>query len=282
MNFSYRFALIFIFSSIPVALLQAQQLEQKAMTPADSILFRDSIVYNPLLIIPFNPKYYLSEADREIAAGSKLNFEDLRERFRNGIITKLNYRISDLEHTLPLVTYADTLLDLRKIYVSTALRYEALPRPPKKSKDAKDNFAGSANTVTKTTLKKGQLESKEEPGENFMNLVILNKELLPYLAKSYGSSQYVFINQFEIKNDLSDYVAVSNGTYKRQLRVHYSIVDHSGKVVYAGLAINEFPAAENNVDEILNTYIRPICDEIVLHIPPLRKPLKTATIPFGK
>jgi hypothetical protein len=281
MKFRKSHLFLFFFSFVGSTSLEAQNLHQTSITKADSVLIKDSLIYNPLLIVPFNPKYYLSEADREIAAGSKLSFEDLRERFRNGIITKLNYRISDLEHTLPLVTYADTLLDLRKIYVSTAVRQEDLPHPPK-NKDDKSPFKNPYKTIRKTELKKGQLGTKEESSEKFMNLVILNKELLPYLAKSYGSHQYVFINQFEIKNDLSDYVAVGNGTYKRQLRVHYSIVDQTGKVVYAGLAVNEFPAEENNVDEILNTYIRPICDEIALHIPPIGKAPKTAVIPFGK
>jgi hypothetical protein len=276
-----RKCLIFVLFLCACLPLHAQILQQRSFTPADSILVKDSIVYNPLLIIPFNPKYYLSDADREIAAGSKISFEDLRERFRNGIIQKLNYRISDLEHTLPLVTYADTLFDLKKIYVSTACKQEELPKLPKKQ-DEKSPFNNPKKTTTKTEVRKGQLGSKEEPSEKFMNLVILNKDLLPYLEKNYGSSQYVFINQFEIKNDLSDYVAVSNGTYMRQLRVHYSVVDHTGKVIYAGLAVNEFPASENNVDEILNTYIRPICDEIVLHIPPIKKAPKTAVIPFGK
>jgi hypothetical protein len=267
MKFRNSHLFLFFFSFVGSTSLEAQNLHQTSITKADSVLIKDSLIYNPLLIVPFNPKYYLSEADREIAAGSKLSFEDLRERFRNGIITKLNYRISDLEHTLPLVTYADTLLDL--------------PRPPK-DKDDKSPFKNPYKTIKKTALKNGQLGTREESSEKFMNLVILNKELLPYLAKSYGSHQYVFINQFEIKNDLSDYVAVGNGTYKRQLRVHYSIVDQTGKVVFAGLAVNEFPAGENNVDEILNTYIRPICDEIALHIPPIGKAPKTAVIPFGK
>ncbi len=108
-----------------------------------------------------------------------------------------------------------------------------------------------------------------------MNTVIQNKELLPYLSERYGSNLYVFVNQFEIRNDLSDYVAVSNGTYKRQLKVHYSVCNNTGKVLYGGMAINELPASENNVDEIIRTYLGPVCETIASHVPQLhvQKPL---------
>lgn len=234
---------------------------------ADSIPVKDSVIYNPLLILPFNPKFYISDADREITASCKITFNELKERFRNGLITKLHYRISDLEHTFPLVTYSDTTNELSKIYASTTCRLEELTDPPKENK--KNLFSNVKKKETKTVVRNGQLGAKEESALKFMNLVVLNNELFPYLSKKYGTSLFVFINQFEIINDLSDYAAISDGHYNRQIRVHYSVFNSDG-LVYGGLATNIFPASENNVQEIINAYFPPICETIFSHIPPIR------------
>ncbi len=251
-----------------VSSVSAQQPVKKKTTPSDTLTQRDSIIYNPLLIIPFNPKFYISEADREITSGSAIKFDELRDRFRNGLIMKIHYRVSDLDHTVPLVTYADTLKDLQRIYGSTACWQEELKDEPKTVK--KNPFSNPNKKENKTVVRNGQLGSKEEGTAKYMSLKIINKELVPYLAKRYGSTQYVFINQFEIRNDLSDYAAVSNGDYMRQIKVHYSIFNSSGFLVYGGIATSEFPASENNVQEIINTHFKPICDAIYSHIQPVK------------
>ncbi len=261
MNFIKNVLALFIVLIIAPGIVLAQTEIVKQTTPADSLALKDSIAYNLLLIIPFNPKFYISDADREITTACKITFDEVKERFRNGLITKLHYRISDLNHTLPLVTYADTAKDLSRIYASITYRYEALPDPPK---------ADKKKTVNKTVIQDGQLSTKKESALKFLNVVLLNKELLPYLSKKYGSVFFAFINQFEIQNDLSDYSAIGEGNYNRILRVHYSILNLDGRLLYGGLSTSVFPASENNVQEIINTYFKSACDDIVVHIPSLQ------------
>ena len=53
----------------------------------NNIIFAQTVdtVFNSVMVIPFNPKMYISNADREITNYSEMSHDEIRERFRLGL-----------------------------------------------------------------------------------------------------------------------------------------------------------------------------------------------------
>lgn len=256
------------FVCVFILLLGNRMKAQETASPkADTLqTFIDSMVYCPLMIIPSNPKYYISDADRDIVKGSKMDFDQVQEKLRNGVAQVLSRKIKDPVAPIALLTYKDTAHDLPKIYVSAVCREKTLPAS--RNNEKKSFFVKTNAPVSKkTVLKNGQLVTVEESGEKFMDVEIVNKDLIPFLHDKYSSTLFVFINQLEISSDLSDYAAVMNREYQRKIKVHYSIVNSKGKTLYGGISQNNFPGSVNQVDEIVEDYLPAVCDDILTHIP---------------
>jgi hypothetical protein len=92
----------------------------------------------------------------------------------------------------------------------------------------------------------GQITVKEDPDPKYMRTVINKKNLLDFLSHKYKSDFFIFINELDIKNDLSDYTAVGTNTYQREMKVHYTIFDSRGSMIRGGVAIANFPCENIN------------------------------------
>lgn len=231
----------------------------------------DSVVIHKVLVIPFNPEMYMSDADKEIIAETKIRFAQLVDRFRAGLTITIRAAIPAVFESKILFADNDTLHELDKIYASTEYKSELLPQPATKPANKsffKDKNKPKQQDDNAPKIVNGQLVVKENPQPKYINIVIKDKELLPYLTTRYGADLFIFINQFDIKNDLSDYTALGNDDYQREIRVHYTIFAQDGKQIYAGLEGNKFSSKINNAQAIINNYFTPIASSITFHLPP--------------
>ena len=231
---------------------------------------QDTVEFHKVLIIPFNPEMYMSDADKEIIATSKIRFAQLVNRFRAGLTISIRAAVPAVFESKILFADNDTLHELDKIYAATEYKFEQLPLPIKKPSNK--SFLKEKNKAQKQEenapkIVNGQLLVKENPQPKYINITIKDKDLLPYLNARYGADLFIFINQFDIKNDLSDYVAIGNNEYQREIRVHYSIFAQDGKQIYAGLESNHFPSKINDAQAIINHYFSSIASSITFHLP---------------
>ncbi len=195
-----------------------------------------------IMIVPFDPKLYMSEIDFKINQQTKWNFAQIRENFRKQLNTQLKLKLQSIA---PVVSfYSDstkTAKDLAYIYVSTDLSYDLI----EKKEEVK------IPSTPQKGIKNGQLVVEVNTDKKFMNRKITDPKLLDYLTTKYKTDYFVFINQLDIKNDPDSY-DLATDVYQREITVHYSIFDKNGKNISAGVATSHFSSKENEPKKIVS------------------------------
>ena len=205
-----------------------------------------------IMIIPFEPKLYMSEIDQKINQVTKWDFNQIRENFRHQLDAQLKLK---LQSTFPVVSFytdsAKMSKDLEYTYMSTGLSYDLVEKPT------------SATTAVKKEagIKNGQIIVEVNNDKKFMNTKLSNTEVLTYLNKKYKTDYFVFVNELDIKNNMDSY-NISTDTYQREVSVHYSIIDKAGKTISAGLETSAFSSKENNPKKIISECFSAIATSI--------------------
>ena len=225
----------------------------------------DSFEIHKVLILPFNPKMYNSDADKEILEESMLLFPQLLSRFRSGIGVAVRQRMPGWWESRLLSDEEDTARDLKVIYASLVYNYELLDE---KSSGAKNASPKKDESKEDKKIVKGQLKVEQDQRPKFMNIKIKNDTLMRYLSEKYGADNFLFLNQLDISNDLSDYVANANKTYSRVVKVHYTILNKKGKQFFSGIATSKFSAKTNDPQVIINKNFMEAAKGVVSHLPP--------------
>lgn len=224
-----------------------------------------------IMIIPFEPKLYMSEIDMKVNQQTKWNFEKIRENFRQQLNSQLK---SKLQGIAPVVSFysdsAKMAKDLMYIYNATQLSYEPLSNPTPGVLPAKQNG-----------IKNGQLAVEASTDKKFMNVKISDPKALEYLNNKYKTDYFVFINQLDIVNNAETY-NLATDSYMRDVTVHYTILDKTGKYISAGVATSQFSSKENEPKKIVSLNFSPIATYISGKLASVVKPETKNTAPKNK
>ncbi len=201
-----------------------------------------------IMIIPFEPKLYMSEIDKKVNEQTKWNFNTIREIFRHKLDIQLQQKFKQIGSVISF--YSDSVKmskDLTYIYDNTNLSFDPLNKP-----------SSSTSPVVKNTgIKNGQVAVEMSEEQKFTNILVGDSKMLLYLNKKYASEYFVFVNQLDIKNDASTY-DIHTDTYQRKVDVHYTILDKDGKLIIAGIASSSFSSKENHPKKIISQSFSPI------------------------
>ena len=203
-----------------------------------------------VVIVPFEPKMYLSEIDKKIGESTKMNFTQVRALFRNGLDKKISEAISRHYSTFSLLAdSARTAKEIIQLY--SAISYSYMPIPGQTNKES----------AKKRPVKNGRLETEESSVRKFMNAKLSNAQVLSSLGKKYNADVFLFINELDIKNDPDSYDAVKD-IYMREISVHYTIFDLNGMQLGANMATVRFPSNINDPSLIIATQFALIAKNI--------------------
>ena len=201
-----------------------------------------------IMVIPFDPKLYMSDIDMKINEKTNWKFAQIRENFRQQLNAQLKLKLQSIS---PVVSfYADSAKmakDLSYIYKSTNLSYDLINAP----------MGAKASPAPHNGIKNGQLAVEVNMDKKFMNTKINDEKLLSYLNTKYKADYFVFINQLDIKNNMDTY-DLATDSYQREVGVHYSILDKTGKNISAGIAASSFSSKENEPKKIVSQNFSPI------------------------
>jgi hypothetical protein len=206
---------------------------------------REQATTHKVLVIPFEPRMYMSEIDRTVNAETKLSGKEIRHRFRDGLNDQIykalraaKYGVTDLME--------DTVLykkDLIAIYQSLGYDYMRVPdqknyRPPVKEKELKK-------------VEKGQLVVETNSEIRFMNARIRNDKVLQTLQAKYKTDLFLFINELDIKASGSKMPGeIGEGSPNRKLIIHYTLFNQTGAELNSGTIEEEFEPELNNPKKI--------------------------------
>lgn len=237
-----------------------------------------------ILVVPFDPYLYFSDADDEIAAKSNMQRTKVREVFRRRLNTLL---IAPGYETIHLLggKNNDSLTDLNKIYSSVGYNYQAALNNPNsiEEQNAKTSAAASTGTGTKKNgswIKKSvgiitgsnsdvpsQYSTPADNGKYF-GVSVRNPDFFNYFNEKYSIDYYIFINQFEVKTNYQNCLDRAALNYERTFIVHYSIFDANGKQIAGDKFKVHYNSNNCYVYQIVSDNIPKMAQQILNQLPP--------------
>jgi hypothetical protein len=224
----------------------------------------DAQIGHKILILPFNPELYLSDAEQDLILHNKKSPELYRQFFRSSLDLKI---LGEVKSIVPAYSIMqDTSLGAREelslFYSQCGYKYEN-PIGPSRNKEKDEK------------KKSGLLKKKEEEvpsfittrgDAKFMNAEISDTSFYGYLMSQYDADIALSINQFEIKTNFNSCIDIANKIYRRELIIHYTIFDRTAKIVAGNYAVAYFPSNSNKDSEIAEITFSEVAKEIREHI----------------
>ena len=244
----------------------------------------DSTAYNykRVLIIPYDPMMYFSDADHDLAKYNNKDVRDVREKFRYDLNYNVKMSVMTRYEARPLLTDSteDAHIDLQKIYKSVTYKQEKT-KPVVASDDVqevngtsswKDRFRFSQNDDAQAADK---YNTKSGP-QQYMNVVVHNNAMFTYLNKKYGADLFLFLNQFELITNYEHCLDRATNTFQRTIKVHYSVYNHMGEHLAGDIAVVDFPSNSNDLFEIIQSNFPVVAKHLAEDLPG-RKEVKVKT-----
>lgn len=235
-----------------------------------------------ILIIPFDPYLYFSDADHEIAAKSRIAPTKVREIFRRRMTALM--QMPGYESIFLLGGRSeDSISDLNKIYSSVSYHYQQVLDNPNFKEVENGNAHISSNTskswfdkqkdkIVAPANQTGSFHDKHE-GQYFGVKIRNPEEFFGYFATKYSVDYYIFVNQFEVKTNYENCLDRAAHNFERTFTTHFSIFDAEGNQV----AGNKFKTFYNSNSSYIYTIVADNMDKISKRIlaelpPPGDKP----------
>jgi hypothetical protein len=223
----------------------------------------DTVSYHKVLLLPYNPKYYLSDADRDIAAQSNESPQAFRKKFNEESDRKVFIEVSKTATCVSLFedTSAALIEDVSTMLAQTAFQYDT-PTLKEKVSLKKKVFKSDPNKDARDSRTSTQYIN-EEQDVKYMRAVVTKPELLTALAAKYHFDLFVFITQMEFKTNYSSCTDLANKIYKREIMLHFTVYDKDGKLIAGNFAKTFFPSNENAVNGIISNQFPQLAQGIV-------------------
>jgi hypothetical protein len=215
----------------------------------------DTLNTHKVMLIPYDPRYYLSDADRDLAEQSQMDVFKIRNNFRQNIDRQIQRQITGSYQCISLLNDTADVLEetMYRVLGRTGYKYEkAIPITPKQQDDEpiiKLKVPGAPDHKdSKTAINYIPVKADAM----YMNAVVKNpQELFKELYEQYQADIFVFLTQFEIKTNYNSCLDIANKIYKREIMVHFSIYDKSGKLMAGSYATAALPSNENHPNKIM-------------------------------
>lgn len=209
-----------------------------------------SIRQHKILIIPYEPRMHLSDADLDISEYSEITPPEVRAMMRNGFAEALNATLKSSYQTYSLMQdlRPESRQQLQRIYGSIDYSFDTSyailhPRP---------DSAALKGRWNENKARKKELEKRTASGDvKYMNVKVFDPDLISSLCHTYNADMVVFLTQAEIKTHSRDCMDFQSQIYERDIKIHYSVFDSEGMQLYGDVASVRFPSNSNEIGTIM-------------------------------
>jgi LysM repeat protein len=255
-------------------------IEKTEEAPAVSSTYPFDPELQQVLIIPFDPYLYFSDADHEIAAKSKIAPTKVREVFRRRLTALMEAPGYENIYLLGGKSQ-DSVSDLNRIYSSVTYNFQnsiANPYYKGPADNDADHARGSTaknwlekqkdklTTTTAQTSAKAVYDKSE--GQYFGVKVRNPEDFFGYFTAKYSVDYYIFINQFEVKTNYENCLDRSANNFERTFTTHFSIFDSTGKQIAGNKFKTFYNSNSNYVFTIVADNMDKIAQRILAELPP--------------
>ncbi|TXK51553.1 LysM peptidoglycan-binding domain-containing protein [Pontibacter qinzhouensis] len=226
-----------------------------------------------IMVIPFDPYLYFSDADDEIAQKSRIPRPNIRYAFRNRLDALMASREYETIHLLGDV-YRDSVNEMSSVYKSLHYSYQD-------NKQSKYNRQPAVNTNDKQSptdwlkKQKEKITNKEagptpvaKDQSKHYGVTVKDASFFDRYNSAYDIDYYVFINQFEVKTIYENCLDRAAQNYQRDFLVHYSIYDSSGKLISGNKVNVPYESNINDVQRIVSDTMPSMARRVMADLPP--------------
>lgn len=262
----------------PIAVVEKAQpvkIIPSSKLALDTATYRHDPSMQQVLIIPFDPYLYFSDADDEMAAGSNMHRTKIRQVFRRRMNALLDHPGYENIHLLGGKAN-DSLSDLNKIYSSVTYNYQETLYNPNYTPKAPENApATKSNNKTWIQKQKDKITTEESSKKSitardngkYFGVLIRNPEFFNYFNRKYNTDYYIFINQFEVKTNYENCLDRAAQNFDRTFTTHFSIFNSSGKQIAGSKFKLLYNSNSNNVQQIVTDNMLKVAERILAELP---------------
>lgn len=220
-----------------------------------------------LLVVPFDPYLYFSDADDEIAAGSKMNRVKVRQAFRRRLNALLEPPGYETIHLLGGKA-KDSITDLNRVYNSVSYSYQDVLNSPNQQATASTNNLGKEQKkAIAINIGENSRAALATDAKKYFGVKIRNQDFYTYFNNKYLIDYYVFVNQFEVKTNYENCLDRATMNYERGFTIHYSIFDKTGKQIAGNRIYIDYNSNTNQIQKILADNMQRVADKIISDLP---------------
>lgn len=206
-----------------------------------------------VLIVPFYPNLYFSDADHDIGKHSHLSKGQVREVFRRNLLASIEPKGFQSVYLLG-GSVKDSIADLEKIYTSVQYKHQEILENIYAPNKAAFNFGDLF----------GRKKKKDEDGftEKYYGVDIKDTSIFGHFEKKYNVDYIIFVNQLEIVT-----TGKKGENHQRTFTVHFSLYQQDGKKVAGNKFISVYKEETNNIYRIIRANIPQIGKKIANEMP---------------
>ncbi len=232
-----------------------------------------------VLIIPYDPHLYFSDADDEIAAVSKIHRTQVRNVFRKRLNALLDPEGFETIHLLG-GAHSDTLTDLNKIYESVSYNYQDIlyspyveqnlqSKPGQEKKGMGSWVKGQLKRIRGQEPEPTSIRNPHEGAKGkYFGVKIRDPQFFDYFNQKYSVDYYVFINQFEVITDYEHCLDRATNNFRRYFVTHFSIFDKNGEQIAGNKFRVYYNSNTNYVLKIVADNMPQVADRVMSELPP--------------
>ncbi|MDX5320382.1 MAG: hypothetical protein LPK45_04775 [Bacteroidota bacterium] len=230
--------------------------QQSTLDVPDSVINRDSTKQIKLLIVPFNPAMYFSDADKDIGEITNVEPKEVRNRVNSSLESTVSEELNLYYEAKSLSKQKDALDDLDLIYGSIDYAPTEIVEPETEKKPALKGFKDRLNP-------KEDDPNQEKDPETYMDIAFADGRLMEYITSKYEVDYVIFFNQFEIRTDYKNCIDLQLRQYYREIKVHYTVLSKDGKKISGDVISIPYHSNENNLSVIVQENFGQISNQLL-------------------
>lgn len=228
-----------------------------------------------VLVIPFDPYLYFSDADNDIAWHSSIPRQNVRYIFR----TRLNAFVDPKGfESINLLggAFRENQNELDRIYKSVTYSYQ----PVSISKHNPLPVTQKTGNVAVTWIQKqkekltappspeaaGNSSVAKDPSK-YYGVKVKDPDLYRYFNQHYAVDYYLFINQFEIHTDYTNCLDRTKNDFVREFQVHYTIFDNQGTLIAGNRVKIPYVSHVNDIEKIVRDNLNQMAQRMLADLP---------------
>ena len=228
-----------------------------------------------ILVIPFDPYLYFSDADEDIGLYSKIPRQNVRHVFRGRLNAFMDPKGFESINLLG-GSVRDGVNELDKIYKSVTYSYQDITYSKHNPAPVVEKPINSATSWLQKQKEKiaapagpevaGNTSVAKNPNK-YWGVKVKDPDFYSYFNQHYAADYYLFINQFEISTDYSNCLDRTKNDFVREFVVHYTIYDNQGGLISGNKVRVPYVSHVNDIEKIIKDNLGRMSERILADLP---------------